>query len=621
MSAPPKLPVRALVPPRRLLARLSRAFADPDVSLSPPPSPYPPRQENTNVRVVCRFRCAVGPEIGHPTVSEYVGDDTVAIHGKEYLNSFTFDRVFNHETSQLDMYHYVVQDTLNGFFEGYNGTILAYGQTGSGKSYTMFGSASQPGLIPRITNDLFGRIGTGPADVEYTVSVSYMEIYNEHIRDLLNPQQTDFSIHEDKNDGVYVRGLSYAFVSSAPEISEALRQGSASRATAATSMNVESLRSHAIFHIKLSQKNQTLGAVKKSSLFLVDLAGSEKIDKTGVVLGLGLQETKKINSSLSVLGLVINLLTDGKSTHVPYRDSKLTRILQESLGGNSRTTLVVNCLPAAANEAETLSTLRFGLRAKKIRNTVHVNTEVSVRQLQRKIAQLEATNDRHEAYIRALEAEMALLTGGPVSSSVPGNLLPKYASPRTPTKIPLPTDRPSPLLDEIDRRDRKIAELEAAVLKMKMASVQAAHDDELKLFRLENALHTLNDKLSDVELINVNLRKHLLISEKIIDARDAKIDKLGTLLVQQQAQISRESASFELRLDTLRDSLKSSDDHTIRDFLTSPEVAEQVGSPRSPKTGLNLRIVKPVRGGAAPEPASNGNENGTGTENGTENGV
>lgn len=606
MTAPLKLPLAPLMTPRRLLARLSRAFADPDVSLSPPPSPHPPKHENTHVRVVCRFRCLVGPEIGHATVSEYVGDDTVSIHGKEFLNSFTFDRVFDDHTSQTDMYQYVVHDTLNGFFEGYNGTILAYGQTGSGKSYTMFGTSAQPGLIPRITNDLFGRIGTGPADVEYTVSVSYMEIYNEQIRDLLSPQQLDFSIHEDKNDGVYVRGLSYAFVSSAGEISEALRQGSASRATAATSMNVESLRSHAILQIKLSQKNQTLGAVKKSSLFLVDLAGSEKIDKTGVVLGLGLQETKKINSSLSVLGLVINLLTDGKSTHIPYRDSKLTRILQESLGGNSRTTLVVNCLPSASNEAETLSTLRFGLRAKKIRNTVHVNTEVSVRQLQRKIAQLEATNDRHEAYIRALEAEIALRSAEPVSSPVPVNLLPKFSGPRTPTKIPLPMDRPSPLLDEIERRDRKIAEMEAEVLAMKMASVQAAHDDELKLFRLENALHTLNDKLSDVELINVNLRKHLLISEKIIDGRDAKIDKLSKLLSQQQAQISRESANFELRLDTLRESLQSSEDHTMRDFLTSPEVAELIGSPRSPKTGLNLRIVKPVRGGAAPEAASNG---------------
>ena len=153
-------------------------------------------------------------------------------------------------------------------------------------------------------------------------------------------------------------------------------------------MNEESSRSHTIFQVKLTQKHMETEVIKRSNLFLVDLAGSEKVDKTGAQ-GQTLEEAKKINSSLSALGNVINALTDGKSTHIPYRDSKLTRILQESIGGNSRTSLIINCSPSSFNELETLSTLRFGTRAKSIKNSAHVNTELSTASLKNRITQLE----------------------------------------------------------------------------------------------------------------------------------------------------------------------------------------------------------------------------------------
>ena len=173
-------------------------------------------------------------------------------------------------------------------------------------------------------------------------------------------------------------------------------------------MNQESSRSHSIFMIVVSQKNITTGSQKSGQLFLVDLAGSEKVGKTGAS-GQVLEEAKKINKSLSALGMVINSLTDGKSTHIPYRDSKLTRILQESLGGNSRTSLIVNCSPSLYNDQETISTLRFGVRAKTIKNKAKINSELSPLELRQMLK-------KSQAYTSKLEAELLQLRGDKNSS-------------------------------------------------------------------------------------------------------------------------------------------------------------------------------------------------------------
>lgn len=261
------------------------------------------------------------------------------------------------------------------------------------------------GIIPRIVEQMFASILRSPGNIEYTVRVSYMEIYMEKIRDLLVPQNDNLPVHEEKSRGVYVKGLLEIYVSSVQEVYEVMRRGGAARATAATNMNQESSRSHSIFVITITQKNVETGSAKSGQLFLVDLAGSEKVGKTGAS-GQTLEEAKKINRSLSALGMVINSLTDGKSTHIPYRDSKLTRILQESLGGNSRTTLIINCSPSSYNDAETLSTLRFGVRAKAIKNKAKINAELSPVELKQLLKKAQHQVTTYENYVSSLEGEV-----------------------------------------------------------------------------------------------------------------------------------------------------------------------------------------------------------------------
>lgn len=319
------------------------------------------------------------------------------------------------DSKQTDLFEYSIRPTVDDLLNGYNGTVFAYGQTGAGKSYTMMGSDIEDetgkGVIPRIVEQIFASILASPSNMEYTVRVSYMEIYMERIRDLLVPQNDNLPVHEEKSRGVYVKGLLEVYVSSVQEVYEVMRRGGTSRAVAATNMNQESSRSHSIFVITVTQKNVESGSAKSGQLFLVDLAGSEKVGKTGAS-GQTLEEAKKINKSLSALGMVINALTDGKSSHVPYRDSKLTRILQESLGGNSRTTLIINCSPSSYNDAETISTLRFGVRAKAIKNKAKVNSELSPAELKQLLRKAQNQVTSFENYVSALESEVQVWRNG-----------------------------------------------------------------------------------------------------------------------------------------------------------------------------------------------------------------
>jgi len=316
---------------------------------------------------------------------------------------------------QTDVFDFSIRPTVDDILNGYNGTVFAYGQTGAGKSYTMMGTdidnEESKGIIPRIVEQIFASILASPGNIEYTVRVSYMEIYMERIRDLLAPQNDNLPVHEEKSRGVYVKGLLEIYVSSVQEVYEVMRRGGTARAVAATNMNQESSRSHSIFVVTITQKNVETGSAKSGQLFLVDLAGSEKVGKTGAS-GQTLEEAKKINKSLSALGMVINSLTDGKSTHIPYRDSKLTRILQESLGGNSRTTLIINCSPSSYNDSETLGTLRFGVRAKAIKNKAKINAELSPTELKQLLKKAQNQVTTYESYVSSLEGEVQIWRSG-----------------------------------------------------------------------------------------------------------------------------------------------------------------------------------------------------------------
>lgn len=380
-----------------------------------------PASVATNIKVIARFRPHNADELAADaqgtSIAEFLSEDSVHLETKDFSGAFTFDRVFDMYSSQLDVFNYSLKQTVDDLLNGYNGTVFAYGQTGSGKSYTMMGpnnaidDREYRGAIPRIVDRIFDLILQSSEDIEYTVKVSYMEIYMERIRDLLNPASDNLPIHEDKTRGIYVKGLTEEYVSSADEVYEVMRQGAAVRAVASTNMNQESSRSHSIFVTTVSQKNTLTGAQKTGQLSLVDLAGSEKVGKTGAS-GQTLEEAKKINKSLSALGMVINSLTDGKSTHIPYRDSKLTRILQESLGGNSRTSLIVNCSPSTFNDSETLSTLRFGVRAKSIKNTAKINTELSPLELRQLLRKCQSQLETHISYTAKLEAELTSWRSG-----------------------------------------------------------------------------------------------------------------------------------------------------------------------------------------------------------------
>ena len=257
------------------------------------------------------------------------------------------------------------------------------------------------GIIPRVIKHVFNFIHE-KEETEFTIKVSMIEIYQEKIRDLLDISRVNLKIREDTIKGIYVDGCSERYVGCPGDVFAALELGINNRTQAATNMNEHSSRSHSIFILTINQNNKKEGFSKIGKLYLVDLAGSEKISKTGST-GHTLEEAKIINKSLTTLGRVINNLTDGKSSHIPYRESKLTRVLQESLGGNSKTCLIITCSPSIYNESETLSTLRFGERAKKIKNKPIINKEITVDELQKLVDQLKENLKKANARINQLE--------------------------------------------------------------------------------------------------------------------------------------------------------------------------------------------------------------------------
>ncbi|KAK4277386.1 hypothetical protein QN277_015393 [Acacia crassicarpa] len=295
--------------------------------------------------------------------------------------SYAFDHVFDESSTNASVYDLLTKDIINAAVEGFNGTAFAYGQTSSGKTYTMNGSETDPGIIPRAVEDIFRKIQMA-SDREFLIRVSYMEIYNEEINDLLVVENQKLQIHESLERGIFVAGLRQEIVNNAEQVLNLIKAGEVNRHFGETNMNARSSRSHTIFRMVIESKGKdsnscdhmTSDAVRVSVLNLVDLAGSERIAKTGAD-GVRLKEGKHINKSLMILGNVINKLSEGSKQrgHIPYRDSKLTRILQPALGGNAKTSIVCTIAPEEVHIEETKGTLQFASRAKRITNCVQVN--------------------------------------------------------------------------------------------------------------------------------------------------------------------------------------------------------------------------------------------------------
>ncbi|KAI9326722.1 kinesin motor domain-containing protein, partial [Obelidium mucronatum] len=332
--------------------------------------------------------------------------------------TYSFDKVFGPDADQEMVYDEVVAPILEEVLMGYNCTIFAYGQTGTGKTYTMEGDldtcqGKHAGIIPRTLYRLFDKLEK--EDSEYSVRVSFLEIYNEELRDLLSndePGAPKLKIFEDMNrrGSNEVQGMEKILVNSAQDVISILQKGSHKRQTAATKMNEASSRSHCIFTITVHIKETTADGedlLKVGKLNLVDLAGSENVGRSGAEKGRA-KEAGMINQSLLTLGRVINALVE-KGLHIPYRESKLTRLLQDSLGGKTKTCIVAAVSPAKINIEESLSTLDYAHRAKNIRNKPEVNQRMTKKalireyetQIERLKLDLQATRDKNGVYLAA----------------------------------------------------------------------------------------------------------------------------------------------------------------------------------------------------------------------------
>ncbi|XP_065172485.1 osmotic avoidance abnormal protein 3 isoform X2 [Atheta coriaria] len=361
--------------------------------------------ENVKVIVRCRPMNAKEKELQSKPVVK-MKDCMVEIfdpaEGPAFPKQFTFDSVYDVDSQTENIYNDICYPLVESVLEGYNSTIFVYGQTGCGKSYSMEGNKTsnppEKGIISRTFEHIFEAISVA-TETKYLAIVSYLEIYNEQIRDLLTfdgsktaANSNNLPLKDTQNEGLTVAGLTTHQVHNMQECEELLQIGAKNRMIGATLMNQNSSRSHSIFTISIEQINNCndTETIRRGKLNLVDLAGSERQAKTGAT-GERLKEATKINLSLSALGNVISALVDGKAKHIPYRDSKLTRLLQDSLGGNTRTLMIACISPASRNYVETLSTLRYANRAKNISNKPKVNEDPKdaiLRQYQEEIERL-----------------------------------------------------------------------------------------------------------------------------------------------------------------------------------------------------------------------------------------
>ena len=301
------------------------------------------------------------------------------ISDKNQSKTFPFDYVYPMETTQREVYDQVAFPIVDSIFQGYNGTVFAYGQTGCGKTFTMMGIVTDPnlkGIIPNAFSHIFGFIKTEGESKKFFLRCSFVEIYNEEVRDLLGKNNRKLDIREDPKKGTFLRDVTYITIKNTSDIENCLERGNKNRHVGQTSMNDQSSRSHSLFTVYLEIEEKGEGGnsrIKSGKLNLVDLAGSERVGKTNAT-GQTFDEGKKINLSLTALGSVIDALSQNRK-YVPYKDSKLTRLLADSLGGNTKTVMFANISPASYNYDETLGTLRYASRAKLIKNAPVVNED------------------------------------------------------------------------------------------------------------------------------------------------------------------------------------------------------------------------------------------------------
>ncbi|XP_013089022.1 kinesin heavy chain-like isoform X1 [Biomphalaria glabrata] len=489
-----------------------------------------------NIKVICRVRPLNESEerAGSKFVLKFPTDDSINIGGK----LFVFDKVLKPNVTQEYVYNVTAKPIVADVLSGYNGTIFAYGQTSSGKTHTMegvMGNEPLQGIIPRIVQDIFNYIYGMDENLEFHIKVSYFEIYMDKIRDLLDVTKTNLSVHEDKNRVPYVKGCTERFVSSPEEVMDVIEEGKSNRHVAVTNMNEHSSRSHSVFLIHVKQENVENEKKLHGKLYLVDLAGSEKVSKTGAE-GSVLDEAKNINKSLSALGNVIAALADGNKSHVPYRDSKLTRILQESLGGNARTTMVICCSPASYNEGETKSTLMFGQRAKTIKNVVSVNEELTAEEWKRRYEREKEKNNKMKLIILKLEAELQSWRNGktvPVEEQVDVKTAAMEAEPTAPGQA---------AIDQAAMQSSFIGLVSGGVSAIPEAEKAQLEEEKMKLYQ---QLDDKDDEINNQGQLIEKLREQMLEQEELI--ANSRRDYESCQAEMARIQADNESAKEEVK--------------------------------------------------------------------------
>ena len=534
----------------------------------------PIKANDGNIAVSCRFRPLNEreKERSMDIVAEFPFDGKTVVVNQQYEGfgsvKFNFDNVFPPDTEQVVVYEATALPIIEAVMNGFNGTVFAYGQTSSGKTFTMSGpniyDTEMKGIIPRMVSTVFDGISQD-SESEFLVKVGFCEIYLEKIKDLIDPSRKDLKVQEDKARGVYIAGLSEYYVNSGEELLQYMELGQKNREVGFTLMNAGSSRSHSIFITEINQKSLKDFSQKTGKLYLVDLAGSEKVAKTGAT-GKTLDEAKNINLSLTCLGKVIHSLTDGKSQHIPYRDSKLTRVLQDSLGGNSKTSLIITCSPSPFNESETISTLRFGERAKSIKNKPKVNKEFTVAELKLMLARAEELIMKKDKYILELED---LLKKNSISLPNSGEFEARQEEEESAMLKELKESKEA-LASESEKNELLLNEL--SQLRSQFDSMQDSYkNQQSKLEELEDSLNTTQEKLENaleaknslIEdaktyfLEKTELEKQ--VSELMNEVEKVKIEKINEKPVQAVDII----ASFEVefsKYEKLKEKLSEAED-------------------------------------------------------------
>jgi hypothetical protein len=465
----------------------------------------------------------------HPISSKVVG-----FGSEEDLQSFTFDSVFSGSASQDEVFDTIARPILADVLCGFNGTILAYGQTGSGKTYTILGELNndqKQGIVPRLASNLFFSLDQdSEEDSECLVKLSMLEVYKDKLVDLLNPASNQLKIKQTLMKGVFVSGLAVVCPTCPKEFLEVVVMGQDLRTVASTRMNSSSSRSHLLMTAEIIQTNPH-GTEKRGLLNLVDLAGSEKVRNSGVT-GQTLEETKKINLSLSALGNVISALVAGKD-HVPYRDSKLTRILQDSLGGNFKTSLVVNCSPGCHSKEETINSLSFALRAKLIKNRVKVNLKENPESYLKIIEALRTELFQAKAELQSLREKSTLVETRAVSHSYVGRRPQKTLSSSSSKKnritvespIALGSTRNTPISIDLPTFDKKNFIFEQEFINSSFFTPDKGNEDLKETqedFETKKKLFEIEEKNEELQSENKKLLKKLKKSQEKISKLEKK---------------------------------------------------------------------------------------------------